>query len=256
MYESGNGSMKKILIVLIAMWHFLSPGDAGAKDIEFDPASIGLATQADFDTFIAEFGTAIHFNPMAPAKTLGVIGFDLCLETVVADVSSNKPSWQYMVEDNDTFSYLAMGRFHVQKGLPLNTDIGAMVLGVPDSNIRAWGVELKHAIIKEGLAFPSLTVRGSYTQLEGVDDIGLKTYSLDLLLSKDFLMFTPYGGISALRIEGRDESDLATGFQEAKEDVVQAIAGFQVSPFPLCIISVEAVFGEVPLYGIKIGMGF
>ncbi len=131
-----------------------------------------------------------------------------------------------------------------------------MVLGVPDSNIRVWGVELKHAIIKEDLAFPSLTVRGSYTQLENVDDIGLKTYSLDLLLSKDFLMFTPYGGISALRIEGRDESDLATGFQEAKEDVVQAIAGFQVSPFPLCIISVEAVFGEVPLYGIKIGMGF
>ena len=71
MNETGSGFMKKILIVLIVMWHFLSPGDAGAKDVEFDPASIGLATQADFDTFIAEFGTAIHFNPMAPSQDIG-----------------------------------------------------------------------------------------------------------------------------------------------------------------------------------------
>ncbi|MCF7972937.1 MAG: hypothetical protein K9N55_03895 [Phycisphaerae bacterium] len=247
--------MKKALIAGFVVCQLFVAGVAGAKNIEFDPANIGLATQADFDNFIADLGTATHFTPMAPAKTLGIIGLDFCLETVVADVGS-KPSWQYMVEDNDTFSYLTMGRFHVQKGLPFKTDIGAMVLAVPNSNIQAWGVELKHGIIKEGLVLPSLTVRGSYTQLEGVDDIGLKTYSLDLLLSKDFLMVTPYGGVSALRIEGRDESQLATGFQEAKEDVTRAIAGLQISPFPLCIISAEASFGRVPMYGIKIGMGF
>ena len=174
----------------------------------------------------------------------------------MADVGSHKQSWQYMVEDNDTFDYLAMGRFHVQKGLPFRTDIGAMIQAVPNTNILAWGVELKHGIIKEGLVLPSLTVRSSYTQLEGMDDIGLKTYALDLLLSKDFLMVTPYGGVSALRIEGRDKSSLATGFQEAEENEMQAIAGLQISPFPLCIVSVEAVFGEVPLYGIKIGLGF
>ncbi len=248
--------MKKTLIVLIVMWHVCFPGNARAKDIQFDPARIGLATQADFDTFIAELGSAIHFTPMAPAKTLGIVGFDLCLETVVADVGSNQQSWQYMVEDNDTFSYLAMGRFHVQKGLPLRTDIGAMIQAVPNSNILAWGVELKHGIIKEGLVLPSLTVRGSYTQLEDVDDVGLKTYALDLLLSKDFLMITPYGGVSALHIEGRDQSSLATGFLEAEENETQVIAGLQISPFPLCIIGAEAVFGEVSLYGIKIGMGF
>ncbi len=256
MSKTGNGTMKKTLIVFIMMWHVCFSGNVGAKDIQFDPAGIGLATQADFDTFISELGSAIQFTPMAPAKTLGIVGFDLCLETVVADVGSHKKSWHYMVEDNDTFSYMAMGRFHVQKGLPFRTDIGAMIEAVPNSNILAWGVEIKHGIIKEGLALPSLTVRGSYSQLEDVDDFDLKTYTLDLLLSKDFLMITPYGGVSALRIEGRDKSSLATGFLEAEENEIQAIAGFQVSPFPLCIISAEAVFGDVPLYGIKIGMGF
>ncbi len=248
--------MKKTVIVLIMMCSVCFFGTVRAKDIQFDPAGIGLATQADFDTFITELGSGIHFTPMAPAKTLGIVGFDLCLETVVADVGDHKQSWQYMVEDNDTFSYLAMGRFHVQKGLPFRTDIGAMIQAVPNSNILAWGLELKHGIIKEGLVLPSLTVRGSYTQLEEVDDIGLSVYGLDLLISKDFLMVTPYGGVSALRIEGCDKSSLATGFQKAEEHEMQAIAGLQISPFPLCIVSVEAVFGEVPLYGIKLGVGF
>ncbi len=256
MSKTGNSTVKKTFVVLIMMWQVCFSGNVRAQDIQFDPAGIGLATQADFDTFMTELGSAIQFTPMAPAKTLGIVGFDLCLETVVADVGSHKQSWQYMVEDNDTFSYMALGRFHVQKGLPFRTDVGAMIQAVPNSNILAWGVEIKHGIIKEGLVLPSLTVRGSYSQLEDVDDFGLKTYTLDLLLSKDFLMVTPYGGVSALRVEGRDKSALATGFQDVKENEIQAIAGLQVSPFPLCIISAEVVFGDVPLYGLKIGMGF
>ena len=63
--------MKKTLIVLIMMWHVCFPGNARAKDIQFDPAGIGLATQADFDTFMTELGSAIYFCSHGPSENIG-----------------------------------------------------------------------------------------------------------------------------------------------------------------------------------------
>jgi hypothetical protein len=103
---------------------------------------------------------------------------------------------------------------------------------------------------------PAVSARASYSQLDGVSDIDLRTYALDLLISKGFLMLTPYAGVSALRIEGSDESGLATGWKDVEENVVQGLAGLQLCPFPFFIINAEATFGEVPQYGIKAGIRF
>ena len=103
---------------------------------------------------------------------------------------------------------------------------------------------------------PAVSARASYSQLEDVDDIDLRTYGLDLLVSKGILMFTPYGGVSAFRVEGSDESGLPTGWKDVDENVVQGLAGLQVSPFPFVTITAEASFGEIEQYGIKAGIRF
>ncbi len=247
--------MKDTRLVLLLIVAMLC-ASVGAKDIVIDRANFGLLTQNNFADFVTELGSAVYFHPLAPAETLGITGFDVAGEVVFTDISHQKNFWKFMTEDNDTISFLPVPRLHIQKGLPGKIDIGAMFASVPDSNIKIWGGELKYGIIKGGLVMPAVSVRASYSQLDGVSDIDLRTYALDLLVSKGFLMLTPYAGVSALRIEGSDESGLATGWKDVEENVIQGLAGLQFCPFPFFIINAEATFGEIPQYGIKAGIRF
>ncbi len=222
-----------------------------AKDIEFTDA----ITQGDFKNFVKEFGTALLFNPMAPAEPLGITGFDASVEMVITDINDQEQYWQKLVDDNDPYSFLAVPRLHVQKGLPFNIDVGAMYLAVPNSNIKLWGIEAKYAILEGSMVTPAVSVRASYSQLLGVDDVDLNTQSLDLLVSKGFLMFTPYGGVSMIRVNGSENSELVT-LGDVNETSYRGLLGIQFSPLPLLIINGEISFGDIEQYGLKIGFRF
>jgi hypothetical protein len=240
--------MKKftLMLVLLSVTSLVT-----AKDIEFTDQ----ITQDDFKNFVKEFGTALSFNPMAPAEPLGITGFDASVEMVVTDISDQEQYWQKLVDDNDPYSFLAVPRLHVQKGLPFNIDVGAMYMAVPNSNIKLWGIEAKYAILEGSMVTPAVSVRASYSQLLGVDDVDLNTQSLDLLVSKGFLMFTPYGGVSVIRVNGSENSAMVT-LDDVNETGYRALAGIQFSPFPLLIINGEVSVGDVAQYGVKIGLRF
>jgi hypothetical protein len=240
--------MKKytLMLVLLSLTSL-----ATAKDIEFTDA----ITQGDFKNFVKEFGTALLFNPMAPAEPLGIIGFDASVEMVVTDINDQEQYWQKLIDDNDPYSFLAVPRLHIQKGLPFNIDVGAMYLAVPNSNIKLWGIEAKYAILKGSMVTPAVSVRASYSQLLGVDDIDLNTQSLDLLVSKGFLMFTPYGGVSMIRVNGSENSEIVT-LGDVNETSYRGLLGIQFSPLPLLIINGEISFGDIEQYGLKIGFRF
>jgi len=241
--------MKKLLLIL-CLSAFASL--AAAKDIEFTD----IISQEDFKDFVKEFGASLLFNPMAPAETLGMTGFDVSLEVVTTDISDGKRYWEILVDDNDPFSQLPVPRLHVQKGLPFGIDVGAMYVNVPDTNIDLWGIEAKYALLEGGILTPALSIRGSYSQLSGVDDIDLNTQSLDLLISKGFLMLTPYAGASIIRVRGTENTSLVE-LDEVNETDYRGIAGVQFSPFPLLVINGEVTFlGEVRQYGLKIGLRF
>ncbi len=240
--------MKKytLMLVLLSLTSL-----ATAKDIEFTDA----ITQGDFNNFVKEFGTALLFNPMAPAEPLGITGFDASVEIVVTDINDQEQYWQKLVDDNNPYSFLAVPRLHVQKGLPFNIDVGAMYMAVPNSNIKLWGIEAKYAILEGSMVTPAVSVRASYSQLLGVDDVDLNTQSLDLLVSKGFLMFTPYGGVSLIRVNGSENSELVT-LGDVNETSYRALAGIQFSPLPLVTINGEISFGDIEQYGLKIGFRF
>ncbi len=239
--------MKKIvMLMLLSIASFTSANDIKITDV---------ITQDDFKDFAKEFGSALLFNPMAPAEPLGIIGFDVSLETTITDISSDEDFWKKLVDDNDPFSYLPVPRLHVQKGLPFNIDVGAMYSAVPDTNIQLWGIEAKYAILEGSTLTPALSVRASYSQLQGVDDIDINTQSLDMLISKGFLMFTPYAGVSLTRVNGSENSSLVT-LDDVNETGYRGLAGLQFSPFPLLIINGEISQGETTQYGLKIGLRF
>ncbi len=214
---------KFIIAILLATASFVQ-----ASDIEFTDA----ISQNGFEEFTKEFGNALLFNPMAPAESLGILGFDVSLETVVTDISDDQEFWINLVSDNDPYAYLPIPRLHVQKGLPFNIDVGAMYVSVPSTNITLWGLEAKYAILEGTTLTPALSVRASYTSLSGVDDVSLDTQALDVLVSKGFLMFTPYAGVSIFRVNSSEHSDIVE-LEDVNVTGYRALAGMQFSPFPL-----------------------
>ncbi len=242
--------MKKILMVAILILFTVTV--ASAKDIGISDDQV---TQGEFKDFVKELGMALAFNPMAPAEPLGILGFDVAAEIMTSDISDNEEFWKKLVIDGSPYSYMPVTRLHALIGLPLNFDIGAMYGAVPDSNIKQWGVELKYAILDGTAATPALSVRGSYSQMNGVDDIDMNTLGLDVLISKGFLMFTPYGGVSAIRVDGSESSGYVN-LDDVDETSLRGIIGLQVCPFPLFNINGEVSFGEIMQYGLKIGVRF
>ena len=90
---------------------------------------------------------------------------------------------------------------HVAKGLPFGFDVALVYSKIPTTNISLFGGELRYAILDGGLATPSVAVRGAFTRLGGVDQLSFNTKSLDLSVSKGFLMFTPYAGVGHVWVD-------------------------------------------------------
>jgi len=241
--------MKKIILVLVLL---MIAAPVSAKDIEITTNEL---LQNEFDSFVAEFGAALSFNPMAPAEPLGITGFDIAAEVILTDISENKGYWTKLIEANNPHPFLPMPRLHITKGLPFRIDIGAIYSYVPDTNIKLWGIELKYALLEGSMLTPALSIRGSHSQLSGVDDIDLNTQSLDLMISKGFLMLTPYAAVSALWVHGSENSDLVN-LGDVDKTLFRALLGIQISPFPLFAINAEASFGEVIQYGFKVSIRF
>ena len=106
--------MKRILIMIIAL---LVTSFSHAKDIDLTTGII----QDEFNEFIKEIGTALLFNPMAPAETLGITGFDVSVEAVVTDISDQEGYWHKFLGGESASAYVGVPRIHIQKGLPFNT---------------------------------------------------------------------------------------------------------------------------------------
>ncbi len=96
-------------------------------------------------------------------------------------------------------SELLVPRLHAHKGLPFGMDVGASVSAVPDTDLSIIGGELRYALINEGIVTPSLAVRASYSQIQGITDFDLNSSALEVTISKGFLLLTPYAGAGLLR---------------------------------------------------------
>jgi len=242
--------MKKILTVSILVLSFVV-SVSFAKEIKLD----SQLSQDLFKSVSKELGVALAFNPMAPAEPLGITGFDAAAEVIVTDINDNNDYWKLTFKNQDTIPMIPTARIHLQKGLPFNLDIGAMYSSVPATDIKLWGVELKYAILEGGITMPAISIRGAFSKLEGVNELDINTYSGDLLISKGFLFLTPYAGITMLRVNASENSDLVS-LDDIHETIYRGLIGLQASPLPLFNITVEASIGEVKQYGLKLGLRF
>ena len=148
-------------------------------------------TQAEFANLARDFTAVASYKGVAPAEALGVVGFDLGVE-MSATRLEHSSVWRKAGFDHST---VYMPRVHVHKGLPFNIDVGASLTAVPDSDIKLMGAEIKYAILPGGVATPAVAIRAAATRLSGVSQLDLNTRSVELTVSKGFLMLTPYAGV-------------------------------------------------------------
>lgn len=163
---------------------------------DFDPSFFQDGFQSQFDSLTEDFGAALSYKAITPAEPLGTIGFDFGLELTATELAS-VDEWGQAI-GNDDLSYLPLPKIHVHKGLPFGIDVGAVYSQVPSTDIQYWGGEIRYSFVSGNLAIPAIAVRGTYTQLLGIDELDLSTKGLELTVSKGFLMLTPYAGIGQI----------------------------------------------------------
>ena len=169
------------------------------------------------------------------------------------DIEEEKEFWKDAVEDADVPSFLFLPKIHVQKGLPLGIDIGATYSQAPGFDLAVIGGELKWAFLKGGISLPAVAIRGTYTQLLGVDELDLSTYGIDLSISKGFPFVTPYAGMGQLWIMSEEHSGL--DLDDETSTATKGYIGIKVSLFLFNFVA-EAAFSEIPLYSLRANVGF
>jgi len=224
---------------------------AAAKDIN----NIGALDQDQFHAFSQDLAATLSYKPLTPTAPLGISGFDIGLAATATKIKNSDVLNQVGAGDQST---LALPSLRVNKGLPLNIDVGAMVGEVPGTNVRVYGGELRYALVPGGAATPAIGIRGSYTKLTGVDQLDFNTKGLDLSISKGFLVFTPYAGIGRVWATSNPKDLTANPNNLSRESlsVNKTFVGLNMN-FGVTNLVFEADrTGDDTSYGVKLGFRF
>jgi hypothetical protein len=238
-----------LLIALLA-----APLAAG--DVTFDPT----ITHDEFQKFSQVAGQAIFASPVDPAGARGILGFDIGVAANTVKVDTSSPFWRKAVSSGiATGGYLTVPRLVVSKGFGAG-NIALSYAKFGSTGAKSYGGSLDFPIVNGGLIRPTLAVRGTYADLRGLDVYSLKTYGLELFLSKGFGPVTPYAAAGTMRTNAHGTiPSNTTGVPDLilqdTSSTKRYTAGVR---FSLIVpkISVEATQAVQRSYAAKISFGF
>jgi hypothetical protein len=208
-------------------------------------------SQREFRLFSEDLGAALSYKPLTPATPLGLTGFDIGVQVTYTKFEN---SGLYKIATNSDDASIILPQLRAYKGLPLGIDIGVSYAAIPDSNIRLVGAELRYAILSGGVATPAIGVRASYTSLEGVSQLDLRTKGLDLSISKGFAFFTPYAGVGKVWVTATPDPSIPLTEEDSR--LTKYFVGFNLN-FAIVNIAIEGDrTGDTNSYGAKVGLRF
>ena len=241
--------MKAFRVLLASLGFALGAGAAQAADLD----SIQLLNQSQFRLLSEDLGAALSYKPLTPAEPLGITGFDVGL-AVTGTKLRNVGIFDIATGNGNLPSYLPVPTLRAHKGLPFDIDVGLMAGMIPGSNIRFYGGELRYAILSGNVALPAVAIRGSYTRLNGVNQLDLDTKGIDLSISKGILNFTPYGGVGRVWVKSTPNG--IGGLAGESFGLNKVFVGVNINML-LLNFAVEADrTGEATSFGVKAGLRF
>jgi hypothetical protein len=239
--------MKRILVLVLA----LAGAPAFASTFTID--NLGSLAQPEFHALAQDLGAALSYKPLEPADPLGITGFDIGL-AMTATTLQDTASVQKAIGSGTVYNTLPVPTLRAAKGLPFDIDVGILYSKIPSSNIKLVGGEIRWAPLPGNVALPAVAVRLAATSLSGVPHLTQSSQSLDVSVSKGFLIFKPYIGVGEVR--SQSTPDGIPGL--AKETVTQSkvFAGINMN-FGLMNIVLEGdTTGSIRSYGAKFGFRF
>jgi hypothetical protein len=245
-----NTNKTSLCLAPLFVGAMLAPVAAHAYD--FDSLNL-LTSQAEFKQVAKDLSGALAFKAMAPAEGLGIVGFDISASVGATSLESRELLKRAAGNNDDVPDALPTATLRIQKGLPLDIDIGAAYTVIPGTSASAVSGEIKWAFVSGGTLTPALAVRAFYTRMNGLGDMKLQSQGADLSISKGFTLATPYAGIGVVGSKASTESG-----QWAKESYTQGrvFAGVNLN-FAVLNVGVEADrTGDNNSLGVKLGWRF
>jgi hypothetical protein len=240
--------MKRTLLALAAATLALAQAPALAADFNF----VRLLNQAEFRAFSEDVGAAASYKGVIPAESLGLIGFDIGVTAGVTEVS-NRDVLRKAAGGASIPKALPVASLRVHKGLPFDIDIGATLMQLPGTNVRAVGGELRWAFVAGSTVLPALAVRVSGTRLSGVEGLDMDTVGADLSISKGFAFLTPYAGIGTVRV---DAAAPGSSLRSESLTLARRFVGVNIALVPLALVLEAERTGKATGYTVKAAIRF
>ena len=223
--------------------------------ITFDPA----ITAADFQKFSRVIGQGIYPTPVQPARSTGILHFDIGVAVTGVQVDEKADYWRRAVRSNSITShgYAGIPRLVVSKGFGSGT-ISATYAKINDSGVKMYGAAIDSPIIRGTIASPELALRIAYGKISGIDVYRQKTYGAEVFLSKGFGPVTPYAAVGRQRNDARGTVTSASFPSISLSDkgsFNRYTAGVRISLFVPKLV-IEATQAEVRSYSAKVSFGF
>lgn len=212
----------------------------------------GDATSGDFRDFHRRFSSDAYFYPRHSAAPLGIIGFEVYVDTTYDSSFDSQSFNDTAVHGSYTGGFLSIARVGARKGLPGGFDIGASYGEALGGDIKLFSGEVQYAILHGGLLAPALSVRVTGTSTIDAKAYRLDQYGAELLLSKGFPAVTPYVGIGFVSSKGTLDSNLRSLSDTTSHPVI--FGGVTLSLL-VPKIHLELEHGEAWQAAVRVGIG-
>lgn len=237
--------MKKLISLLCLAAGFSQTASAG------DLSALGLLSQSEFRVLSEDLGSALSYKPVMPSEALGITGFDIGLEVTSTDISRSAAALSKAGSGASVLDNLVIPKLHVAKGLPFGFDVAASWVNVPAISASLIGGEIRYALVDGGIAMPAVALRAAMTSLNGSDQLSFSTRSVDISVSKGFVMLTPYAGIGQVWVNSNPN---AGALQSENFSQGKVFAGVNMN-LGLINFALEAdKTGEATSYSLKMGV--
>lgn len=223
--------------------------------IVIDPS---LSQQA-WHQFVSEVGSVIYFRPIAPANPLRRKHFDVAVMDWGTRIDDADAAW------NDTFSHpdsthwlfdgsaLFIPGLMFRMGVTDRIDIGAYFTKSFGANYGFLGGQLQYNLFEDKERKLAAAGRISAVGLFGPEDLKASVYGLDVLVSKNLSVFSPYIGVSGYLSHGKETT---TKVNLDNENVfgLQGTVGMAIN-ISKVRFGGEFNLARVPGYYFKVGFG-
>jgi hypothetical protein len=214
----------------------------------------GNATGEDFRAFNRRFSSDAYFYPRHGAAPLGLLGFEAYADATYDKSFDDQSFNTTAVKGSYPGGFLSVGRVGVRKGLPGGFDLGASYGKALGGDVTLVSGEVQYAILNGGLVSPALSVRVTGTRTIDAKAYHLDQYGAELLLSKGFVVLTPYIGAGLVRGKGTLDSPLGGSRQETDTRGV-LFAGVTLNLL-VPKIHFEVEKGDALQAAVRVGIGF